>query len=257
MDFKDKLKELRQGKNLTQKELAEKLFVSRSAIAKWENGVGSPSDESLDNLCNFFNVKREELFCNTENECTIISKRKKKYNQRVLVLSLASLLIIAVIMICFLIPKRGNQNSSEKLLYVECPKISLNENMKYIAVNPVVGKNVVMRAVDDFYDKSQLEVIQGAYKCDSYSLNIDIEYESIEAKYFYLDNDYNYLEENGDEFIIQEKLPMYPGAKGYNLSIENNTFSIPSNDYYNLIRIDVNTNDNNQELRFRYIFLFV
>ena len=36
--FKDKLKELRMQKGISQYELAENLFVSRSAIAKWENG---------------------------------------------------------------------------------------------------------------------------------------------------------------------------------------------------------------------------
>ena len=33
--FKDKLKELREKEGLSQQELADKLFVSRSAIAKW------------------------------------------------------------------------------------------------------------------------------------------------------------------------------------------------------------------------------
>ncbi len=46
--FKDKLKELRMNKNLSQYELAEKIFVSRSTIAKWENGNGIPSDANLE-----------------------------------------------------------------------------------------------------------------------------------------------------------------------------------------------------------------
>ena len=37
--FKDKLKELRKQKGLSQQELADKLFVSRSAVAKWENSL--------------------------------------------------------------------------------------------------------------------------------------------------------------------------------------------------------------------------
>ena len=51
--FKDKLKELREKEGLSQQGLADKLFVSRSAIAKWENGNGIPSDEILKQYVNF------------------------------------------------------------------------------------------------------------------------------------------------------------------------------------------------------------
>ena len=40
--FKDKLKELRQSKNITQATLADKIYVSRSAVAKWEQVGGLP-----------------------------------------------------------------------------------------------------------------------------------------------------------------------------------------------------------------------
>ena len=59
--FKDKLKELRIQKGISQYELAEKLFVSRSAIAKWENGNGIPSDTNLETICEFFGVEEEWL----------------------------------------------------------------------------------------------------------------------------------------------------------------------------------------------------
>lgn len=51
--FKDKLKENRLKSGLSQEELAQKVFVSRSAIAKWEQGRGLPEDESLDRLAHF------------------------------------------------------------------------------------------------------------------------------------------------------------------------------------------------------------
>ena len=59
--FKDKLKELRIQKGISQYELAEKLFVSRSAVAKWENGNGIPSDVNLEAICEFFGVEEEWL----------------------------------------------------------------------------------------------------------------------------------------------------------------------------------------------------
>ena len=47
MEFNEKLQKLRTNENLTQEELAEKLYVSRAAISKWESGRGYPSIDSL------------------------------------------------------------------------------------------------------------------------------------------------------------------------------------------------------------------
>lgn len=47
MEFNEKLQKLRKEQKLTQEELAEKLFVSRTAISKWESGRGYPSIDSL------------------------------------------------------------------------------------------------------------------------------------------------------------------------------------------------------------------
>ena len=53
MEFNEKLQELRKNKNLTQEKLAEMLFVSRTAISKWESGRGYPSIDSLKEISNF------------------------------------------------------------------------------------------------------------------------------------------------------------------------------------------------------------
>lgn len=61
MDFSEKLKQLCQNKKWTQDELAEKLFISRTAISKWESGRGFPSIESLKALSKVFDVSIDEL----------------------------------------------------------------------------------------------------------------------------------------------------------------------------------------------------
>ena len=66
MEFNEKLQELRKGKGLTQEELAEKLFVSRTAISKWESGRGYPSIDSLKEISRFFSVTIDELICPEE-----------------------------------------------------------------------------------------------------------------------------------------------------------------------------------------------
>ena len=56
MEFHEKLQELRKKRGLTQEELADALYVSRTAISKWESGRGYPSIDSLKEISGFFSV---------------------------------------------------------------------------------------------------------------------------------------------------------------------------------------------------------
>jgi len=81
MTFGEKLKALRTKAQLTQDELAEKLFVSRTAISKWESGRGYPNIESLKAIAKFFSVTLDELLSSGE-VLTIAeedNKRKEKH----------------------------------------------------------------------------------------------------------------------------------------------------------------------------------
>jgi transcriptional regulator with XRE-family HTH domain len=66
MEFNEKLQELRKQKQLTQEDLAEKLYVSRTAISKWESGRGYPNIESLKAIAKFFSVTVDELISSDE-----------------------------------------------------------------------------------------------------------------------------------------------------------------------------------------------
>ena len=61
MEFKDKLKKLRTEAGVSQEALAEAIHVSRSAIAKYENGNGNPSNETLKALAFYFGVETSEF----------------------------------------------------------------------------------------------------------------------------------------------------------------------------------------------------
>ncbi|MBQ9415145.1 MAG: helix-turn-helix transcriptional regulator [Clostridia bacterium] len=61
MEFSEKLQTLRAAENLTQEELAKALYVSRTAISKWESGRGYPSIESLKLIAQHFHVTIDEL----------------------------------------------------------------------------------------------------------------------------------------------------------------------------------------------------
>ncbi len=66
MEFNEKLQELRKQKGFTQEELADKLFVSRTAVSKWEAGRGYPNIESLKAIAKFFDVTVDELLSGEE-----------------------------------------------------------------------------------------------------------------------------------------------------------------------------------------------
>lgn len=80
MDFNEKLKQLRQNKKWTQEELAGKLFISRTAISKWESGRGFPSIESLKAISQVFEISIDELLSNSE--LISIAEKDKAQQQR-------------------------------------------------------------------------------------------------------------------------------------------------------------------------------
>lgn len=61
MEFNEKLQMLRKQKGLTQEELGEILFVSRTAISKWESGRGYPNIDSLKEIAKFFGLTVDQL----------------------------------------------------------------------------------------------------------------------------------------------------------------------------------------------------
>ena len=61
MEFPEKLKTLRAERGLTQEQLAARLYVTRTAVSKWETGGGSPNLDSLQALARLFDVSVDDL----------------------------------------------------------------------------------------------------------------------------------------------------------------------------------------------------
>ena len=61
MEPKDILLELRTQKGLTQEDLAEKVYVTRQAVSRWENGDTVPNTETLKVLSKFYGVSINTL----------------------------------------------------------------------------------------------------------------------------------------------------------------------------------------------------
>lgn len=66
MEFHEKLQRLRKQRGITQEELAQALFVSRTAVSKWESGRGYPNLDSLKAIAKFYAVTVDELLSGGE-----------------------------------------------------------------------------------------------------------------------------------------------------------------------------------------------
>ena len=111
MEFSEKLQELRKSRSMTQEELAEALFVSRTAISKWESGRGYPSIDSLKEISRFFSVTIDDLICSDEM-ITVAENDKKEFVSKYISLICNVLDILPAILL--FIPAFGNGPSSSE-----------------------------------------------------------------------------------------------------------------------------------------------
>ena len=100
MEFNEKLLELRKQKGLTQEELAAALYVSRTAISKWESGRGYPNIDSLRAIAKFFGVTIDELL--STDEVISIAEEQNKETRTHLRDTVFGLLDICVALLLFL-----------------------------------------------------------------------------------------------------------------------------------------------------------
>ncbi|KAB2332619.1 helix-turn-helix domain-containing protein [Bacillus mesophilum] len=78
MVFGEKLKMERKNKGWSQEELAEKLFVSRQSVSKWENGQNYPSIEIIIRLSDLFEISIDELLRSDEELTEKVIKDSKQ-----------------------------------------------------------------------------------------------------------------------------------------------------------------------------------
>ena len=111
MEFNEKLQELRKSRSLTQEELAEALFVSRTAISKWESGRGYPSIDSLREISRYFSVTIDDLIC-SEEMISVAENEKKEFADKSLSLICNAMDILLAILL--FIPAFGNGTDSSE-----------------------------------------------------------------------------------------------------------------------------------------------
>ena len=78
MEFKERLKALREDNDITQEELAIILNISRTAYAGYENSTREPSLTTLIKIADYFDVSLDYLLCRTNLDVPFSKANKKK-----------------------------------------------------------------------------------------------------------------------------------------------------------------------------------
>ena len=158
MEFSKKIQELRNKHKLTQEQLAEKLYVSRTAVSKWESGKGYPSIDSLKYISKIFNISIDELLSNeeiidiAENENT--SNIEKNNN---LVYGLLDIMSILFIFIPLYGQKIGDTFYTVSL--ISCSDIGSIIKMIYLFALVLIFIIGIIEFIYNFIDNKKIRTI--------------------------------------------------------------------------------------------------
>lgn len=82
MQIKERLKQERKARHLTQEEIAKHLFIQRASYAKYETGANMPTCDNLNRLADLYNVSTDYLLCRTDSPRPPTKKRKARTTRR-------------------------------------------------------------------------------------------------------------------------------------------------------------------------------
>ena len=151
MEFNEKLQELRKNKGLTQEELAKELFVSRTAISKWESGRGYPSIDSLKEISRYFSVSIDELICS--DEIITAAENEKQETINIYTSLICGLLDVLTSLLLFL-PVFGNGERSTAAQLFELTEMSRWIVIVYAALIIITVLNGICAVIISRFDKA-------------------------------------------------------------------------------------------------------
>ena len=138
MEFHEKLQELRKQRGLTQEELAQILFVSRTAISKWESGRGYPNIDSLKAIAKYFGRSIDDLL--SGEELLTVAQEDTRQNENRIRDLVYGLLDCGVVLLMVL-PFFGQETQST---IVPVPLLSLTDVSVWIKVIYLVAVTAIL-----------------------------------------------------------------------------------------------------------------
>ena len=157
MEFNEKLQALRKQKGLTQEDLADVLYVSRTAVSKWESGRGYPNIDTIKNIAKFFNLTVDELL--SGEELLNLAKEDNKKKQNHFCDLVFGLLDISTVMF-FFIPFFAER--SEAIKSVNLLALTVSPYLKtayFVLIISVILLGVLSLALQTFENKFKVKNI--------------------------------------------------------------------------------------------------
>ena len=152
MEFNEKLQKLRTNENLTQEELAEKLYVSRAAISKWESGRGYPSIDSLKAIAKYFHITIDELI-GSEEIVDLAEQDMKSSNKKYTALICGILDCLTLLLFFLPVFGNGGKTDVESVSLLAMTGVGLWLKIIFIAVMGITILNGFCTVIISNFDK--------------------------------------------------------------------------------------------------------
>ena len=158
MEFGEKIQKLRNQNKWTQEQLAEKLYVSRTAVSKWESGKGYPNIDSLKDIAKLFNKTIDELL--SSEEIIDIAKRENTSNiKRANNLIYGLLDIISVLFIFLPLYAQRAENFIYSVSLISTNDISNIIKVSYIVILSILSLIGIAELIMNFVDNKKFQRI--------------------------------------------------------------------------------------------------
>ena len=158
MEFGEKIQKLRNQNKWTQEQLAEKLYVSRTAVSKWESGKGYPNIDSLKDIAKLFNKTIDELL--SSEEIIDIAKKENTSNiKRTNNLIYGLLDIISVLFIFLPLYAHRTENFVYSVSLISTNDISSIIKVLYIVILSILSLIGIAELIMNFVDNKKIQRI--------------------------------------------------------------------------------------------------
>ena len=158
MEFGEKIQKLRNQNKWTQEQLAEKLYVSRTAVSKWESGKGYPNIDSLKDISKLFKITIDELL--SSEEIIDIAKIENTSNiKRANNLIYGLLDIISVLFIFLPLYAHRTENFVYSVSLISTNDISNIIKISYIGILSILSLIGIAELVLNFIDNKKIQRI--------------------------------------------------------------------------------------------------
>lgn len=158
MEFGEKIQKLRNENKWTQEQLAEKLYVSRTAVSKWESGKGYPNIDSLKDIAKLFNKTIDDLL--SSEEIIDIAKRENTSNiKRTNNLIYGLLDIISVLFIFLPLYAQRTENFVYSVSLISTNDISNIIKVSYIVILSILSLIGIAELVTNLVDNKKIQKI--------------------------------------------------------------------------------------------------